>query len=243
MPVKKTSKTTSAKNLKEEKKVDINEKPKNVYPDRFCSFCGKIASSTRRLIAGPKDTYICFECIDICTKIISEEDEDIGTSFVLDKLGSQISLPPYQRTKQNYEVLYLSPNKPLSEKLYSSFILPMAEKQKVKVKHFSQVLNSKKTFDKELLDIYNASLIIADVHGKDPDIMYLLGMVHLIGKPLIILSQKQADIPNGLLKERLIFYKDNDTNLLEVSSQINALFLAIKKIKRLTKKTMKRVAK
>jgi len=243
MPINKTNKAAAAKTTKEEKKLDAQEKPKNISLDRFCSFCGKMSSPTRRVFAGPNDTFICFECIDVCTKIIDEEDSEIGTSFILDKVGSQISLPPYQRTRQNYEVLYLSPKNSLSEKIYSSFILPIAEKQKIKVKHFFEVLNSKKPFDKELLDIYNASLIISDVHGKDPDIMYLLGMIHLIGKPIVILAQKPDDIPRGLTKERCLFYKNNDKSMSEIIELIQTIFQSIKKIKRLTKNTVKRISK
>ncbi|MBQ5430793.1 MAG: ATP-dependent Clp protease ATP-binding subunit ClpX [Lachnospiraceae bacterium] len=38
-----------------------------------CSFCGKPQSQVRKLIAGPNGTYICDECVDICSEIIDEE--------------------------------------------------------------------------------------------------------------------------------------------------------------------------
>ena len=37
-----------------------------------CSFCGKGQKEVKKLIAGP-GVYICDECIDLCTDIISEE--------------------------------------------------------------------------------------------------------------------------------------------------------------------------
>lgn len=46
-----------------------------------CSFCGKYQDQVKRLIAGP-GVYICDECIELCTEIISEEfDDDIEQSF------------------------------------------------------------------------------------------------------------------------------------------------------------------
>ncbi|GAA0180643.1 ATP-dependent Clp protease ATP-binding subunit ClpX [Clostridium sediminicola] len=43
-----------------------------------CSFCGKSQEQVRRLIAGP-GVYICDECIELCSEIISEEfDENIA---------------------------------------------------------------------------------------------------------------------------------------------------------------------
>lgn len=38
-----------------------------------CSFCGKTEEQVRKLIAGPEGVYICDECVDICSEIISEE--------------------------------------------------------------------------------------------------------------------------------------------------------------------------
>jgi|HubBroStandDraft_3_1064219.scaffolds.fasta_scaffold446828_2 hypothetical protein len=38
-----------------------------------CSFCGKGQDDVRKLIAGPRDVYICDECIDLCNDIIAEE--------------------------------------------------------------------------------------------------------------------------------------------------------------------------
>ena len=37
-----------------------------------CSFCGKPQDQVRRLIAGPS-VYICDECVELCSEIISEE--------------------------------------------------------------------------------------------------------------------------------------------------------------------------
>jgi len=49
--------------------------------ERSCSFCGKSADMARRLIAGPNDVYICDECVEVCRKILVEEDHDLSTQF------------------------------------------------------------------------------------------------------------------------------------------------------------------
>lgn len=40
-----------------------------------CSFCGKTQDEVRRLVAGP-GVYICDECVELCSEIISEEFEE-----------------------------------------------------------------------------------------------------------------------------------------------------------------------
>lgn len=45
-----------------------------------CSFCNKSEDQVRKLIAGTNGVYICDECIEICSEIISEEFLDYGNS-------------------------------------------------------------------------------------------------------------------------------------------------------------------
>jgi len=52
--------------------------------DRICSFCGKSADMARRLIAGPGDVYICDECIEVCRKILYEEEYELTQHFTGD---------------------------------------------------------------------------------------------------------------------------------------------------------------
>ena len=52
-----------------------------------CSFCNKTQSQVRKLIAGPNGTYICDECVEVCSEIIEEEfayEENGGLSSFSD---------------------------------------------------------------------------------------------------------------------------------------------------------------
>jgi ATP-dependent Clp protease ATP-binding subunit ClpX len=41
--------------------------------DYQCSFCGKVQTQVKRLIAGPDRVFICDECVTLCDQIIAEE--------------------------------------------------------------------------------------------------------------------------------------------------------------------------
>lgn len=43
-----------------------------------CSLCGKFQSEVKKLVAG-KGIYICDECVDLCYKIIHEEEQQEET--------------------------------------------------------------------------------------------------------------------------------------------------------------------
>jgi len=52
--------------------------------ERSCSFCGKSADMARRIIAGPNEVFICDECVEVCRKILSEEEQDLTAQFTGD---------------------------------------------------------------------------------------------------------------------------------------------------------------
>jgi ATP-dependent Clp protease ATP-binding subunit ClpX len=59
-----------------------SKKPE-IDQETFCSFCGKSASFSRKMIAGP-GVNICDECVKVCQQILQEEEQKISTTFLED---------------------------------------------------------------------------------------------------------------------------------------------------------------
>ena len=62
-----------------------------------CSFCGKVQTEVKKLIAGPS-VYICNECVDLCNEIIEEEvkvDEQAPYDHLLSPLEIFSQLDDY----------------------------------------------------------------------------------------------------------------------------------------------------
>lgn len=51
-----------------------------------------------------------------------------------------------------------------------------------------------------------ADFIIADITGRNPNVLYELGIAHTLAKPVLILSKEAADIPIDLATRRVILY-------------------------------------
>jgi len=54
--------------------------------------------------------------------------------------------------------------------------------------------------------ITGAHCVIADISGRNPNVMYELGMAHTLAKPVLILARDAADIPIDLATRRVIVY-------------------------------------
>ncbi|MEG2353070.1 MAG: ATP-dependent Clp protease ATP-binding subunit ClpX [Clostridium sp.] len=55
-----------------------------------CSFCGKSQEQVKRLIAGP-GVYICDECIELCSEIITDEFEEVA-DMTFDSLPKPVEI-------------------------------------------------------------------------------------------------------------------------------------------------------
>ncbi|MBO4510640.1 MAG: ATP-dependent Clp protease ATP-binding subunit ClpX, partial [Lachnospiraceae bacterium] len=77
--------------------VDDGRRGKGIY----CCFCGKRQDQVRRLFSGLDDTYICDECVNICSDILDEEfydDEELDRPA--DTKGLDINLLKPAEIKQ-----------------------------------------------------------------------------------------------------------------------------------------------
>ena len=60
--------------------------------------------------------------------------------------------------------------------------------------------------------ISRSTLIVADITGRNPNVMYELGLAHAIAKPAIIISNNIEDVPFDLRSLRILLYDVNKPN-------------------------------
>ncbi len=60
-----------------------------------------------------------------------------------------------------------------------------------------------------------ADFVIADITGRNPNVLYELGIAHTLAKPVLILSKHGADIPVDLATRRVILYGQSEIDWRE----------------------------
>ena len=58
-----------------------------------CSFCGKRQDQVHRMIAGMDGTFICDECVTLCSEIMEEEDDIAMPSDYAQEQGINLLKP------------------------------------------------------------------------------------------------------------------------------------------------------
>lgn len=60
--------------------------------------------------------------------------------------------------------------------------------------------------------IQQSRLCIADVTGFNPNVMYEVGLIHAMKKPLVLLAEKGSQLPFDVAHQRVIFYESELSN-------------------------------
>src|SRR4030043_293994 len=83
----------------------------------YCSFCGKMQSEVRKLVAGPT-AYICDECIELCRYIIDEEEDK---SVEKDSKNSLLQPKEIKKYLDQYVIAQEKTKKILSVAVYNHY--------------------------------------------------------------------------------------------------------------------------
>ena len=138
----------------------------------FCCFCGKRQDQVRRLFSGLDDTYICDECVNICSDILDEEyydDEEYGKTQ--DSKGLDINLLKPAEIKQfldEYVIGQEDAKKILSVAVYNHYkrVLSLNESevelQKSNILMMGSTGSGKTYLAQTLAKILNVPFAIAD---------------------------------------------------------------------------------
>ena len=148
---------------------DDGRRTKNI----ICSFCGKRQDQVRRLFSGVDDTYICDECVNICSDILDEEfyDEEDDNLGAENSKGLEINLLKPVEIKEfldEYVIGQEDAKKILSVAVYNHYkrVLSAAESdvelQKSNILMLGSTGSGKTYLAQTLAKILNVPFAIAD---------------------------------------------------------------------------------
>ena len=177
-----------------------------------CSFCGKFEDEVKKLVSGPDDVCICNECIDICDEILEDDGlrpkrPNSSPEFNLEELGIKPRFTKVKFTQRANHCFYLGPFSDPFNTIYRDHVVKAVKSQQFTVERADEVFGTQPIIEDIWEAINSASLILADVTGKNPNVMYEVGMAHTVGKPVIIITQNLDDVPFDLKHYRCIIYE------------------------------------
>ena len=209
----------------------------------YCSFCGKEQYEVFLLIAGPS-VFICDECTDLCAsimletkpgnpKLLAETRELLGLDkpreIDLTELGMKPRFNKVKfRQKESY-IFYLCPFSEPFNAVYQDHIRPTVNTLGFTIDRADEIYGTQPIIEDIWEAINSSEIVIADVTGRNPNVMYEIGMAHTIGKPVIILTQDINDVPFDLKHHRCIIYSHTPRGCRELQQRIEGTLQFLKK--------------
>lgn len=104
----------------------------------------------------------------------------------------------------------IMPFSSMYETEYQRVIQPVIEEFGVTCVRGDEIYEKQRIMDDIWNSIKNCRFAVAELTGKNPNVMYEIGLAHALGKPVVILTRNEADVPFDLKHLRYLFYDTND---------------------------------
>lgn len=100
----------------------------------------------------------------------------------------------------------MMPLRALFQAEYESVIRPAVEEMGLSCVRGDEIYSKPTIVDDIWRSIRSSRLVIAELTGKNPNVFYEVGLAQAIGKPVIILTRDEADVPFDLKALRYLYY-------------------------------------
>lgn len=203
----------------------------------YCTFCGESQHEVELLIAGP-DVYICNECVDLCIEIIKDQGKEacLGSLSKVSKAEIDIEAlgvkPRFNKLKfeiKHNHCFYLCPFCEPFNTIYQEHVVPCVESQGMSISRGDEIFGTQPIIEDVWEGINSSAIVIADVTGKNPNVMYEIGLAHTVGKPVVIVSQDMDDVPFDLKHYRCIIYSYTPKGIKELEKKLTGTLLFVSK--------------
>lgn len=115
---------------------------------------------------------------------------------------------------------YVGPFDERATSIYQSHIREAIERVGLTIHRSDEIFGTSPVMDDIWISLNEAGIVLAEISGRNPNVMYEIGMAHTIGKKVIIITQDSSDIPFDLQRHRYIVYSDTPAGLEELEKKI-----------------------
>jgi len=182
----------------------------------------KVYKETERLTSNTERwndvNHLILESITKLDKKLDLGEKTSSKNRFLESVGIH-ELPKKGR---NRNVFVLTPFHPRYEKTYD-LISSVCSKVGLKCRRGDEQFIRGGVLSHILKELTSASIVIANIDGRNPNVYYELGIAHALDKDVILISSSVEDVPFDLKSQRLIVWKNPD----DLEKQLNTTLTKI----------------
>lgn len=114
---------------------------------------------------------------------------------------------PEKREKHRTDLFVLMPFQASLKPVYEDHMLNVAKVLGLTIVRGDDFFNAKSVMSDIWESICGTRAVIADCTGRNPNVFYEIGLAHTVGKPVILITQNEKDVPFDLRHIRYIRYE------------------------------------
>lgn len=166
----------------------------------------KVYKETERLTSNSERwndvNHLILESITKLDKKLDINERSINKNRFLESAGINEPL----KKERNRNVFVLTPFHPRYEKTYD-LISNVCNKVGLKCSRGDEQFIRGGVLSHILKELTSASIVIANIDGRNPNVYYELGIAHALDKDVILISSSVEEVPFDLKSQRLIVWK------------------------------------
>jgi hypothetical protein len=165
------------------------------------------------LILGSPATHSSWVDVELSTTAeLARVQSTLG--FSLSELArstpDSVTITPFfgrpRPLQDSHDVFVLMPFSQAQRPIYDDHLLKVINAAGLSAKRADDFFTTGHVITDVWRGIWSAKVVIADCTGRNPNVFYEIGVAHTIGRPVILITQSEDDIPFDLRHIRYIPY-------------------------------------
>ncbi len=198
------------------------------------SYVGLIEGGTRNGSFSPKEISALRQNIKILTSHDSPIMREAMGEFADKKNTSNTPSFSYSifgspNKKYTYDLFVLMPFTLSLKPVYDDHIKKVGKILNLSIARADDFFSQNSIVYEVWSAITQASILIADCTGKNPNVFYEIGIAHTMGKPVILITQNQDDVPFDLRHIRYIQYEYTPSGMIKFENMLTTTIAEIMK--------------
>lgn len=145
--------------------------------------------------------------------------------------GAEVYLPglPQAANASVADIAILMPFKDQRRAVFEKALRPASVEAGLTCMRADEFYGSKHIVSEIFSLIKNARLVVSDISGLNPNVMYETGIAHAIGRPVLLIAERGTKIPFDVQHLRRIEYTRGGAGLSKLAGMLQSAFADVKR--------------
>ena len=191
-----------------------------------------LSNEVKAMIAGPEGVYTCDRCVDKQATILSRQGVPLPTFYKCEWTGLDLdSDDPYRKISHVRDpklVFHLCPFSEPFNSIYRNCVAKVVTRLGYRISRADSIFGAAPIVQDIWQAIGSSLFVVADLTGRNPNVLYEVGLAHAIGRKVILLTQDIEDVPFDLRHRRCIVYSPSPAGIRKLAAALSKTVKVLK---------------